>query len=97
MAKKIDITVGSRVGFTANFCKSIGAYTGRTPFIKGKFLGQVPGLSTHGYVKWDDTEERIAGQRGNFSEKDYCDHVRENGEIVALVNIAVVGSSKFYK
>lgn len=88
------LNTGDRVAFSAKFCKSIGAHTDRTPFIKGTFIGADVRTPSHGYVHWDDEAERIARGEGSFAEVDYRDHVAAHGELVCLANICRVGSPR---
>lgn len=87
---------GDRVAYAASFLRNTGQFTGSAPQRRGTYLGAYAGMEkTHGRVRWDDQEERIASGLGQFGEADYCEHVRAHGELVALSAIAKVGSARF--
>jgi hypothetical protein len=87
---------GDRVAYAAAFLKNTGQFTGAAPQRRGTFLGVYDAMpKTHGRVRWDDQEERIAAGLGQFGEADYCEHVRAHGELAALSAIARVGSARF--
>jgi hypothetical protein len=92
MAKLIP---GDRVGYAAKFLKDTGQFTGAAPLRRGTYLGEYDGAPNMGRVKWDDQEARIAEGAGQFAEPDYCDYVREKGELVGLKAIAKVNSPRF--
>lgn len=93
MSKLIE---GDRIAYAAKFLKNTGQFSGSAPQRRGTFLGVYPAMSkTHGFVRWDDQEERIAAGAGQFGEADYCEHVRRHGELVALSAIAKIGSARF--
>lgn len=90
------LTAGDRIAYAASFLRNTGQFSGSAPQRRGTYLGPYAGMpKTHGCVRWDDREERIAAGLGQFGEADYCEHVRANGELVALSAIAKVGSARF--
>ena len=87
---------GDRVAYSASYLRNTGQFTGTAPQRRGTYLGPYEGMpKTHCRVRWDDQEARIAAGVGQFAEADYCDHVRAEGELVALRAIARVGSARF--
>lgn len=90
------LSPGDRIAYSASFLKCTGQFSGPAPQRRGTYLGTYAPLpKSHGRVRWDDQEERIAAKAGQFAEADYCAHVRAEGELVALSAIAKVGSARF--
>ena len=91
----VKFVAGDRVAFSHRFCRAISAdhYTASR---RGEFLKPYPGMEkTHCLIRWDDQEARIASRLGQYAEQDYCDCVREQGELCATGNLAKVGSLAF--
>lgn len=96
MRKIAPPATGDRVAYAAKFLRDTGQFSGSAPQRRGTFLGlYAPMRETYGLVRWDDQEARIAAGAGQFAEADYCEHVLAHGELVALSNIAKVGSARF--
>jgi hypothetical protein len=88
---------GDKVGYTAKWLRSVGAYTGSVPFRRGTFVGMDASMSKQfGRVRWDDIEDYIADGSGQFSDPEYVADVRQNGSLINVGNIAKVGSTKFH-
>lgn len=94
MAKSAKFNPGDRVALSARFLKSIGAGHAAASR-RGTYLRDHESLPNYGYMKWDDTDARMAAREGNFAEDDYCQYVRDHGELICTSNLARVGSAAF--
>jgi hypothetical protein len=95
MTKKLPtFAAGDRVAYAAKFLKNTGQFTGNAGFRRGTFVQVEPRLPSHGRVRWDDFEAGAAAYAKSYGE-DYVEDARANGQLVALSNIAKVGSARF--
>jgi hypothetical protein len=87
------LIAGDRVAYAAKFLRATGQLTGAAPQRRGTFLRH----DFNGFcrVRWDNEGEYISSGRGQYADDEYCRDVRENGNLVAITNIAKVGSPRF--
>ena len=91
---KTQLVAGNRIGYSAKFLQSIGAFAGAIPEQRGMFIKMEPDMPGFARVRWDGWEAQLE-QSAKLYGHDYATDVRENGNLVHADNIAKVGTPQF--